>query len=75
MRTRSGEWILALIAGGGLLLLLLATAFGVRAAGVQRAAADELPLAEAQTATAVGAGLAGVRVDRLNVRPDEPAAG
>jgi NADH-quinone oxidoreductase subunit J len=65
LRTRSGEWIVSLIAGAGLLLLLLATAFGVRQWGTPRSG-GELPVAEAQTATAVGAGLAGVRVDRLN---------
>jgi NADH-quinone oxidoreductase subunit J len=70
MRARSGEWVLSLVAGSALLGLLLATAFGVpdwRTARMD----GPLPIAEAQTATAVGAGLAGVRVDRLNVRPDE----
>lgn len=70
LRTRSGEWIVSLIAGSGLLLLLLATAFGVRQWDTPRSG-GALPVAEAQTATAVGAGLAGVRVDRLNVPPDE----
>ena len=70
LRTRSGEWIVSLIAGAGLLLLLLATAFGVRQWGTPRSG-GELPVAEAQTATAVGAGLAGVRVDRLNAPQDE----
>jgi NADH-quinone oxidoreductase subunit J len=72
LRTRSGEWILSLVAGSALLLLLLATAFGVQDWRTARRGGP-LPLAEAQTATAVGAGLAGVRVDRLNVRSGELA--
>jgi NADH-quinone oxidoreductase subunit J len=72
MRTRSGEWIISMIAGSALLFLLVATAFGVK--GWRMAREDgPLPIAEAQTATAVGAGLTGVRVDRLNLPPsDDP---
>ncbi len=70
MRTRSGEWVTAVIAGGAMLFLLIAGALGVRDWQTARVGGP-LPLAEAQTATAVGAGLAGVRVDRLNVAPDE----
>jgi NADH:ubiquinone oxidoreductase subunit 6 (subunit J) len=68
MRTPSGEWVMAMIAGSALLFLLVATAFGVSG---WRTARDSgpLPIAEAQTATAVGAGLAGIRVDRLNSPP------
>jgi NADH-quinone oxidoreductase subunit J len=70
MRTRSGEWVISLVAGSALLFLLIATAFGVRD---WRTAREDSPMsiAEAQTATAVGAGLAGVRVDRLNIPPGE----
>jgi len=72
MRTRSGEWVISMIAGSALLFLLVATAFGVNGWRTAREGGS-LPIAEAQTATAVGAGLAGVRVDRLNVSPgDEP---
>jgi NADH-quinone oxidoreductase subunit J len=70
MRTRSGEWIISMIAGSALLFLLVATALGVNGWRTAREGSP-LPIAEAQTATAVGAGLAGVRVDRLNVRPDD----
>jgi len=70
MRTRSGEWITSLIAGSALLFLLVTTAFGVHDWRTARPATP-LPIAEAQTATAVGAGLTGVRVDRLNLRPGE----
>ncbi len=65
LRPRSGEWIVSLIAGGTLLFLLIASAFGVRN-WLTASDRGPLPLAEAQTATAVGAGLTGVRVDRLN---------
>ncbi|MHB8969655.1 MAG: NADH-quinone oxidoreductase subunit J family protein [Pirellulaceae bacterium] len=73
LRARSGEWILSLVAGSALLGLLLATAFGVQDWRTARKGGP-LPIAEAQTATAVGAGLSGVRVDRLNIRPDESPA-
>jgi NADH-quinone oxidoreductase subunit J len=68
MRTRSGEWITSIIAGSALLFLLVTTAFGVHQWRTPRGDGP-LPIAEAQTATAVGAGLAGVRVDRLNSVP------
>ncbi|MHB0959111.1 MAG: NADH-quinone oxidoreductase subunit J family protein [Pirellulaceae bacterium] len=73
LRTRSGEWILSIVAGSALLLLLLATAFGVEDWRTPRSD-GALPIAEAQTATAVGAGLSGVRVDRLNMRPEESSS-
>jgi len=66
MRTASGEWVLAVIVGSALFCLLLSAAFRVEA---WRTPADPRPLAleESQTATAIGAGLSGVRVDRLAV--------
>ena len=67
-RTRSGEWLVAVIAGSALLFLLVATAFGVADWRSARGGGP-VPIAEAQTATAMGAGLAGVRVDRLNISP------
>ncbi len=70
MRTRSGEWILSIIVGSSLLLLLLMAAFGVEDWRT-RGQADSLTIADAQTATAIGAALSGVRVDRLNVPPDQ----
>jgi NADH:ubiquinone oxidoreductase subunit 6 (subunit J) len=73
MRTRSGEWVTAVIAGSALLFLLVASAMGVKDWQTARQIGP-LPIAEAQTATAVGAGLAGVRVDRLNAAPEEVPA-
>jgi NADH:ubiquinone oxidoreductase subunit 6 (subunit J) len=66
MRTGSGEWIAALIVGSTLLVMLIGAAFSVEPWRVARPA-DQLGLAEAHTTTAIGAGLAGVRVDKLNV--------
>jgi NADH-quinone oxidoreductase subunit J len=65
MKTRSGEWVFSLIAGSGLLLLLLTAAFGVESWKTPAGPAN-LSLDEAQSATAVGASLSGIRVDRLN---------
>ena len=64
MRTPAGDWILAGLAGGPLLALLLTAAWRVpdwRAADPQRAgvAADE-----AKTTTPLGLALAGIRVDQ-----------
>ncbi len=69
MRPRSGEWVAALLAGSLLLGLLIATAWGVRPWREPRPT-GALALAEGQSATAVGAALTGVRVDRLG----DPAA-
>ncbi len=69
MRTNSGEWVLSVIVGSALLFLLLVAAFGVKD-WRQRSTAP-LAVAEAQTATPIGAALSGVRVDRLNVPQQE----
>jgi NADH-quinone oxidoreductase subunit J len=65
LRTRSGEWIAALIVGSLLLVLLIGAAFSVEPWRVLQPASP-LGLAEAQSTTALGAGLTGVRVDKLN---------
>ena len=70
MRTLSGEWVLSLIVGSALLFLLLVAAFGVPGWRTQHQQAD-LTIADAQTATAIGAALAGVRVDELNGPPPQ----
>ncbi len=70
MRRRSGEWILSIIVGSSLLFLLLVAAFGVEGWRT-RSQVDSLTIADAQTATALGAALSGVRVDKLNVPPQE----
>jgi NADH-quinone oxidoreductase subunit J len=65
LRTRSGEWIAALIVGSLLLVLLIGAAFSVEPWRVLQPASP-LGLAEAQSTTALGAGLTGIRVDKLN---------
>ncbi|MEX0678620.1 MAG: NADH-quinone oxidoreductase subunit J [Pirellulales bacterium] len=61
MRTKAGEWILGAIVGGSLLAVLLSAATSVRA--WQPAA--QLPRVAQPTATRLGMGLLGVRVDKL----------
>lgn len=70
MRTGSGEWVLSIIVGSSLLFLLLVAAFGVEDWRTH-SEAKPLPLANAQSATAIGAALSGVRVDRLNLPPEK----
>lgn len=65
LRTSSGEWIAALIVGSLLLVLLIGAAFSVEPWRVVQPASG-LGLAEAHSTTALGAGLTGVRVDKLN---------
>ncbi len=69
LRIPRGGWVVSLIVGGLLLVLLLTAALRVESWRTPR---DEavLPLAEVQTATVLGAGLTGVRVDKLH--EDDP---
>lgn len=69
MRTPSGELVMALIAGAALLVLLIGAALNVGAWRVGRVANEGTPV-QVHTATAIGAGLAGVRVDRLDPQLD-----
>jgi len=62
MKTRGGEWILAAILGGALLAILLPTAFSIDA--WQPLAAEEISTAPPRTATPLGMGLLGARVDK-----------
>ena len=61
MKTGGGDWILAAIVGGALLVMLLNTAFSVPEWRGQRHAAQA-----SETATPIGMGLLGVRVDKLD---------
>ena len=67
MKTRGGEWVIAAVVGGSLLTLLVSAAFSVPEwQGKTRAEAEEFDkLAVRPTATRIGMGLTGVRVDRL----------
>lgn len=70
MKTSSGEWVVAFLLGGMLLLgMLIPAAFGVAAwQGIERSEAEAIPVA--RTATPLGMGLLGARVDKLD-EPDE----
>lgn len=64
MKTGGGQWIMAVIVGGSLLAVLLQAAFSIKdwAGSHDR---DAQSVAVAPTATPLGLGLMGVRVDRL----------
>jgi NADH-quinone oxidoreductase subunit J len=61
MRTAAGEWILGVVVGGMLLVVLLSAATSVEAWQPQAGAASEAR----PTATRLGMGLLGARVDKL----------
>ena len=64
MKTGGGQWILATILGGALLAVLLQAAMSIPGWTTAAGRPDERP-----TATRLGLGLMGVRVDRLD-QPD-----
>jgi NADH:ubiquinone oxidoreductase subunit 6 (subunit J) len=69
MKTPAGQWILAAIVGGGLLYILLLTAFDIPAwQPIDRATAEAADAPK--TATRIGMDLVGVRTDKLQ-QPDE----
>jgi NADH-quinone oxidoreductase subunit J len=65
MKTSGGEWVLAAIVGGSLLYLLLQAAVSVPQWRSTRPDQQALAAAESNSATALGQGLIGVRVDKL----------
>jgi NADH-quinone oxidoreductase subunit J len=69
LRIRGGEWILAAVVGGSLLVLLLQAALSVEN---WRAPADP-KAGEQVTATRIGGALVGYRVDRLDAMAQEAA--
>ena len=71
MKTRAGEWVLAVLVGGSLLAVLISVAFSVpewQASPANAKAAPGSAAVAAPTSTPMGMGLLGVRVDRA----DEP---
>lgn len=64
MKTRSSDWVLAMVAGGALFALLAMAAVSVPEWRVPRADQRELAAAEIEDATKLGWGLMGVRVDQ-----------
>ncbi len=74
MKTSAGDWVIALLAGGSLLFVLIYAAFSVPAwRGIDRAEAEAIPVAK--TATPLGMGLVGVRVDKLDPSVEAPRDG
>ncbi len=74
MKTSSGEWVVALLLGGMLLGILLQAAMAVPAwQGMDRAAAEATKVEK--TATPLGMGLLGVRVDQLDEQDESRRKG
>jgi NADH-quinone oxidoreductase subunit J len=73
MKTRAGEWILGAIVGGSLLWLLISAAFTVND---WRPVVDrKLPSEARATASRLGMGLLGARVDALDKQDSTEVAG
>ena len=66
MRSGGGQWVLALLAGGSLLAVLLQTVWQVRPKAEPTPAAVDIAAAN-PTTTQLGAGLVGVRTDKLGI--------
>jgi len=73
MKTRGGDWILAAVLSGSLLALLVPAAFTVPE--WRRPVANNAPTQVQSTSTPLGLGLLGVRVDKLEERPERLKAG
>jgi NADH-quinone oxidoreductase subunit J len=77
MRTRGGEWVLAAIVGGSLLTVLLFTAMAVpawRGPGEKHLASIEKLDVEVDS-TSLGAGLVGLRPEKLSQKDEQLQAG
>ena len=69
MKTNAGDWVKAFFAGGALLAVLVSAALSIPAwQGIDRDEAAAVPVQK--TATPLGMGLLGARVDKLD-QPDE----
>ena len=70
LTTPSGEWVLSLLVGGSLLFLLLTSAFKISDWSQPHPHPETVTLADSKTATQLGLGLTGVRVDKIE-QPDD----
>ena len=70
MKTSAAEWIIAAIVGGSLFFLLLQTAFSVPNWQATRQDQASLPAAESKSATPLGLGFLGVRIDKVAEQDD-----
>ena len=66
MKTRSSDWVLASIIGASLFTLLAVTAISVDEWRVPRADQNSLSIIEGESATSLGWGLIGIRVDKAH---------
>ena len=64
MKTRSGDWVMAVVGGGALLAILVSAAFSVEDWRQPREDQQTLSAADGESATKLGWGLLGVRVDK-----------
>ena len=74
METRAGEWVLAAIVGGSLFFLLAQAAVSVPGWSEARDDAAAVPAAASKSASPLGLGFLGVRVDKLS-ETDEVRSG
>ena len=70
MKTSAAEWIIAAIVGGSLMFLLVTAAFSVTDWRSPRADQSSLTAMESKSATPLGMGFLGVRIDKT-AQPDE----
>ncbi|WP_145054153.1 NADH-quinone oxidoreductase subunit J family protein [Lignipirellula cremea] len=64
MKTGGGEWVLAVIVGGSMLLLLLFAAFQVESWSTPRENYDSVVIADSKSATPIGLAVTGGRIDK-----------
>src|SRR5687767_7619997 len=74
LQTRAGEWVMALIVGGSLFFLLSTAAIGVPSWSQSNPVRAGVSAGEIQSASPIGLGFTGVRVDKLD-QPDEVLRG
>lgn len=65
LRTPGGEWVLAFVVGGGLLALLVATAYSIPSWRTPLANQGDVAADDVEWTAPIGLGLIGVRVDKL----------
>lgn len=76
MKTNGAEWVVSLVVGGAFLVLLVSVAFSVDDWSSPNPNQEKLGVVEANSASTVGAGLVGLRVDKLDLEEgDLQAAG
>jgi NADH:ubiquinone oxidoreductase subunit 6 (subunit J) len=66
MKTRGGEWLMAAIVGGALLMLLVQTAFSIEDWTTPRPHPEQINALDSQTATQLGLALMGIRADQAD---------